>query len=145
LLASVGEDLAEDGLHFVQNQDFAGRLKNLKWFRQHIGVRHSIRQTTEAWTDDSRLAVLAKDFPGRWRKRLLARLEVCQDVYKIPGGRRFAQSEQTRPPGLCLDLPDSGKVGLAVHAGNWSCHIHLAIGRARSPGSRLVQPLRLHA
>ena len=64
MLASVGEDLAEDGLHFVQHQDFAGRLNDLERLRQQIGVGHSIGQTDQAGTDDSRLAVLAEDFRG---------------------------------------------------------------------------------
>jgi hypothetical protein len=89
--------------------------------------------------------VLAEDFRGGWLKRLLAGLEIGQDVPKIFRIWGFAQSEQARPPGFCRDLPDSRKVGLAVQPGNRPGHIHLAIGRARSPGSRLVQPLGLRA
>ena len=39
---AVGEDLAEDGLHFVQEQDFAGCLNDLEWFRQQIGVGYAV-------------------------------------------------------------------------------------------------------
>src|SRR5437773_1233356 len=57
--AAVGEDLAEDGLHFVQEKGFAGCLNDLEWLRQQIGVRHPIRQTSQVGADDSRLGVPA--------------------------------------------------------------------------------------
>jgi len=87
----------------------------------------------------------AEDFRAHRLKRFLAGLEIGQDVPKILRIRGFAQSEEARPPGLRHHLPDSRKIGLAVHAMNRPGHIHLAIGRAWSPGSRLVQPLGLRA
>src|SRR5215510_1352641 len=57
--AAVGENLAEDGFYFVQDQNFAGSLNDLEWLRQQIGVRHSIRQTSQIRPNDSRLCVPA--------------------------------------------------------------------------------------
>src|SRR5881296_1966484 len=57
--AAVGEDLAEDGLHFVQDQDLAGCLNDLEWLRQQIGMRHTVGQTPEIGASDSRLGVPA--------------------------------------------------------------------------------------
>src|SRR5262245_56596209 len=57
--ASVGEDLAEDGFYFVQDQNFAGSLNDLEWLRQQVGVGHSIRQTSQIRANDSRLRVPA--------------------------------------------------------------------------------------
>ena len=62
MLASIGEDLAEDGLHLVQHHDFAGRLNDLEWLRQQIAVGHAIGQTVHACGDDSGGRVLAEDF-----------------------------------------------------------------------------------
>src|SRR5713101_5223809 len=75
-LASVSENLAEDGLHFVQQQDFARRLKDLEWLWQQIGVGHPVGQTLQVGTDDSRLGVPAQNFRAFRRKRLLAPFEV---------------------------------------------------------------------
>src|SRR6185369_2657178 len=114
MLASIDEDLAEDGFHFVQHHDFAGRLNDLKWLRQQIGMGHSIGQALQVVTDDSWLAALSQDFPPCGSKRFLARLEIRQDVPEVLGIWGFAQSVQARSSGLGLDLPDSRKVGVAV-------------------------------
>ena len=75
-----------------------------------------------------------------------AYLEIGQDVPEVFRIGGFAQSVQAAgTPRLRLHLPDSRKVGLAVHARSRPLHVHLAIGRARSPGSRVVQPLGLRA
>jgi hypothetical protein len=86
--------------------------------------------------------MLAGDFGAGRRQWPFIGLEIGEDIPKISRVGRLPQPEQAaRRPGLGLDLPDSGKIGLAVQAGNRRGHVHLAIRRSRSPRHRLVQPL----
>src|SRR5215471_10512854 len=81
--AAVGEDLPEDGLHFVQDQNFARRLNDLERLGQKVRMRHSIRKTLQVGTDDSRLRVPAQKFLAERCQGLFAPFEIRKDIPEV--------------------------------------------------------------
>ncbi len=98
------------------------------------GARH--RADRSGWGRPLPADRAGATFRRRGRKRLLAGLEIGEDVAKIFRIDGFAQAEQAAwRAGLALRLPDPGEVGLAVYAGNRPVIFTLPSGVRGAPGS----------
>src|SRR5689334_3888859 len=93
VLPPIGEDLAEDGLHFIEEKNFARRLDDLEGLGEQISMRHAIGQTMQVGPHDSGLRMLPDELAAKRRQWFFALFEIGKDVPEVFRIGRFAQSE----------------------------------------------------
>src|SRR5262249_42866037 len=126
--AAVREDLAEDGLHFIEDQHFTLGINYFEWLRQEIGMGHSIWEASQVWPDHTRLSIAPQNFRAFGRQWFFTAFEIGEDVAKVSRVLGFADPEQCAlSPRLTDDLPDALQIRLAVDATDRASHVDLAV------------------
>ena len=115
----------------VEDQDQSGRLDDLEGFRDRERLRDPVRQASLA--RHPLAAVFAAGLVHGFSPWLKEHLDTGREtIRRARGGRRSAW-----PP------PDAGEIRLSIGRSRCGrCQIRRAVGRARDPGLRNMEPLR---